>query len=114
MKPLLLALFFALFTGNVTLAQHDTRAELNIRGGTEGIFVTPGERIWIATRSGDTYYTDHVMQPWHYGYFRSEEYGLNLENTFERVLFFDDLNGFISGFIYQWFVMILQPPDRMA
>lgn len=94
------ALTFAVIAGCTAFAQHDTRAELHIRGGSEGIFVKPDESIWIATKTGDTYYTNRIDQPWHHGYFQSDEWDFNLHNTFERVLFFNDTIGFISGYIY--------------
>lgn len=97
MKPQFLTLFFALFAGNTAFAQHDSRAELNIKGGSEGIFVTSDEKIWLATSSGDTYYTDGIEQSWRPGYFQSKRLNFSLSRIFNRILFFNDRIGLISG-----------------
>jgi len=64
--------------------------------------VSPSERIWIATKAGNTYYTDKIGELWHIGPFGSfDANNLSFGKTFERVNFFDENTLMISGFIQE-------------
>jgi photosystem II stability/assembly factor-like uncharacterized protein len=93
--PLIIILLI-LFT--IGYSQKDTRAVLEIYGGTEEFCVTKSGAIWIATKTGNTYYTNDISKPWHSG-----ELNFGTESvtgkTFERASFFNSDTGFISGFI---------------
>jgi len=79
-------------------AQKDTRAIMEIYGASNEICVTKSGAIWIATKTGITYYTDNIYKNWHIGKlnFRNE---LVSGKSFERASFFNADTGFISGFI---------------
>ncbi|MFD2565008.1 WD40/YVTN/BNR-like repeat-containing protein [Aquimarina rubra] len=100
MRKLLLLLIFILplsiFSQDIYLAN------LSISGGVSEIGVSPSERIWIATKPGNTYYTDKIGELWHMGPFGSlNPNNLSFGKTFERVNFFDENTLMISGFIQE-------------
>jgi hypothetical protein len=98
MKIIISVLSFLLFTLN-SCAQKDHRALLEIRGGAEEFCISKDSTIWIATKTGDTYYTEEFNKPWKYGSFKSSDDVLSIGQTFERASFFNKDTGYISGFI---------------
>jgi len=93
------AIFIFLFLSCSNFAQKDYRALLNIRGGTSEFCISRDSTFWIATKTGDTYYSDGFDKPWHYGNFISSESEPVSGMTFERASFFNRDTGYISGFI---------------
>ena len=98
MKSLVTIIFFLLLNCH-NYAQKDYRALLNIRGGTDEFCISRDSTFWIATKTGDTYYSDGFDKPWHYGNFKSSEAEPVSGMTFERASFFNRDTGYISGFI---------------
>lgn len=96
-KNLLCGFFLSLLLTN-GFSQKDTRAVLEIQGGTEEICVTKSGAIWIATKPGNTYYTRGINESWHLGNISFDDQMVS-DKTFERVNFFNNDTGFISGFI---------------
>src|SRR5690554_6261610 len=93
---LTLILIFA--TSNL-FSQKDYRAILEIRGATEEFCISKDSTFWIATKTGDTYFSEGFDKPWKYGTFKTNEYDLVSGRTFERASFFNRDTGYISGFI---------------
>ena len=100
MRNLLLLIIFILPLS--IFSQDSYLADLPISGGVSEIGVSPSERIWIATKAGNTYYTDKIGELWHIGPFGSlDTYNIGVGKTFERVNFFDESTLMISGFIQE-------------
>ncbi len=100
MRKLLLLIIFILPLS--IFSQDSYLASLPISGGVSEIGVSPSERIWIATKAGNTYYTDKIGELWHIGPFGSfDSNNLSFGKTFERVNFFDENTLMISGFIQE-------------
>lgn len=93
-----LTLILILATSNL-FSQKDYRAILEIRGATEEFCISKDSTFWIATKTGDTYFSDGFDKPWKYGTFKTNEYDLVSGRTFERASFFNRDTGYISGFI---------------
>jgi hypothetical protein len=91
--------FIFLLLVNQNFAQKDYRALLNIRGGTSEFCISRDSTFWIATKTGDTYYSDGFEKPWHCGNFSSSESEPVSGRLFERASFFNHDTGYISGFI---------------
>lgn len=82
--------------------QDNYLANLPISGGVSEIGVSPSEKIWVATKAGNTYYTNKIGELWYIGPFGSlDAYNLSFGKTFERVNFFDENTLMISGFIQE-------------
>lgn len=58
---------FLVFTTTVLAQTKDTRAELDINGRVSEISVSPNEKIWLVTATGNTYYTQSIDSSWHEG-----------------------------------------------
>ncbi|WP_303316650.1 YCF48-related protein [Flavivirga abyssicola] len=100
MRKLLLLIIFILPLS--IFSQDSYLANLPISGGVSEIGVSPSERIWIATKAGNTYYTDKIGELWHIGPFGSfDPYNISSGKTFERINFFDENTLMISGFIQE-------------
>ncbi|MBN2596638.1 MAG: hypothetical protein JXR82_07645 [Marinifilaceae bacterium] len=91
-------LILIIATSNL-FAQKDYRAILEIRGATEEFCISKDSTFWIATKTGDTYFSEGFDKPWKYGTFKTNEYDLVSGRTFERASFFNRDTGYISGFI---------------
>lgn len=89
-----------LFLNSLSFAQQDFKAILNIKGDSE-FNISQDSTIWIASRTGATYYTNHFRQPWKYGNFRDDKGEFNVGQTFERASFFNKNIGYISGYIQE-------------
>lgn len=97
-----LFLLLILFLPFSTFSQDAYLANLPISGGVSEIGISPSERIWIATKAGNTYYTNKIGELWHIGPFGSfDPYHIGSGKTFERVNFFDENTLMISGFIQE-------------
>ncbi len=92
-----LFLLIILFVPLIILGQDNYLANLSVNGGVSEIGISPSEKIWIATKSGNTYYTNEIGRLWHIGPFGSNNFSLG--NIFERINFFDENTLMISGFI---------------
>lgn len=100
MRKLFLLLVFILPLS--IFSQDSYLANLPISGGVSEIGISPSERIWIATKAGNTYYTNKIGKLWHIGPFGSfDPYHIGSGKTFERVNFFDENTLMISGFIQE-------------
>jgi hypothetical protein len=81
--------------------QSDYWARLSISGGVSELGISPSEKIWVATKAGNTYYTNKIGDLWHFGPLGTKN---PLSNTssgiFERVSFFSEDILMISGFIH--------------
>lgn len=94
---LLIILFPVLLFG-----QKDYRARLPISGGFSEIGISPSEKIWIATKAGNVYYSNNIDSLWHLGPFGSLDiYSSGIGETFERINFFTEdilmISGYMSG-----------------
>lgn len=87
-----------LFVSIVSFSQEDYLAELQIRGVVSELGVSPSERIWIATKPGNTYYTDSINGIWHFGPLQPK--GITGGGIFERINFFSENMLMISGYIH--------------
>jgi hypothetical protein len=95
MKKFLL-LFIFLF--NLGFGQEEYLANLPIRGGVSEIGISPSERLWIATKPGNTYYADSIQGLWRFGPLRPK--GFISGGIYERVNFFSEDTLMISGYIH--------------
>lgn len=81
--------------------QSDYWARLSISGGVSELGISPSEKIWVATKAGNTYYTNKIGDLWYFGPLGTKN---PLSNTsrgiFERVSFFSEDILMISGFIH--------------
>lgn len=81
--------------------QSDYCARLSISGGVSELGISPSEKIWVATKAGNTYYTNKIGDLWYFGPLGTKN---PLSNTsrgiFERVSFFSEDILMISGFIH--------------
>lgn len=98
MKPICTTILFLFFFFQV-FPQKDYRALLKMRGGTSEFNISKDSTFWIATKTGDTYYSDGFGKPWHYGNFKTSELEPISGRLFERASFFNRDTGYISGFI---------------
>lgn len=99
MKNLFLLLI--LFLHFSSFSQHSYLANLPISGGVSEIGISPSERIWIATKAGNTYYTDKIGDLWHFGPLGTKDpLSISSRGIFERVSFFSEDILMISGFIH--------------
>lgn len=86
----------------IAFSQNRFLAKLPVRGGVSEIGVSPSEKIWIATSSGNTFFTQKIGELWHIGPYGSfDPYHLSSGMTFERVNFFDEDTLMISGFLQE-------------
>lgn len=79
----------------------DRRAELDIQGRVNEISVSPGEKIWLVTAIGKTYFTDNIDSNWHYGkpiFHSNDELGLG-DPHLERISFFNKDTAILTGYI---------------
>ncbi|MBC3846807.1 hypothetical protein H8K90_10485 [Winogradskyella echinorum] len=99
MRKLLLLLIFILPL--TIFSQDEYLANLPISGGVSEIGVSPSEKIWIATKAGNTYYTDKIGDLWHFGPLGTKDpLSISSRGIFERVSFFSEDILMISGFIH--------------
>ena len=95
MKKFLLLLFLV---STISFGQKEYLADLPIRGAVSEIGISPSEKLWLATKTGNTYYTDSIHGLWHLGPLQPKEiYG---GGTYERVNFFSEDTLMISGYIH--------------
>jgi hypothetical protein len=84
------------------IAQNRFAAKLPIRGGTEGFAISGNEKIWIATKTGNTYFTEKLGKLWHFGNFGSKnKMDIISGQTFDRINYINDSILIISGFIQE-------------
>lgn len=95
MKKIPLFLFFISFVG---FCQEDYLADLSIRGAVSELGVSPSEKLWVATKPGNTYYADSINALWHFGPLQPK--GITGGGIFERVNFFSEDTLMISGYIH--------------
>ena len=79
----------------------DRRAELDIQGRVKEISVSPNEKIWIVTATGNIYYTDNIDSNWHYGnpiFEKEDDFNLN-SPTLDRISFFNKDTAIMTGYI---------------
>jgi hypothetical protein len=82
--------------------QNDYWARLSITGKVSELGISPSEKIWVATKAGNVYYTKQIGELWHIGPFGSlNPFNFSTGNTFERVNFFSEDTLMISGFIQE-------------
>lgn len=99
MRKLFLLLIFILPL--TIFSQDNYLANLPLRGVISEIGISPSEKIWIATKTGNTYYTNKIGDLWHLGPLGTKD-PLSITNSgiFERVSFFSEDILMISGFIH--------------
>ena len=101
MKKTLYVLIILLFPMTV-FGQSDQWARLSISGVFSELGISPSEEIWVATKTGNVYYTKQIGELWHFGSFGSKDPNkFSTGNTFERVNFFSEDTLMISGFIQE-------------
>lgn len=89
-----------LFAFSTLFAQKDYRAELYISGRFDDFAVLPNGKIYVATSVGMTYYTDRVGDSWKIGPISTPENFFYRGEHMERVSFFNDSIGIISGYLH--------------
>jgi hypothetical protein len=81
--------------------QSDYWARLSISGGVSELGVSPSEKIWVATKAGNTYYTNKIGDLWYFGSLGTKNpLSIKSNGIFERVNFFSEDILMISGFIH--------------
>ena len=101
MKNRISILILAIIIPVFGIAQDKYTARLPIRGGTEGFAISKNEEIWIATKTGNTYFTKKLGELWHFGSFGSKNETDILSNqTFDRINYVNDSILIISGYIF--------------
>lgn len=96
-----LFLLLILFLPFSTFSQNAYLANLPISGGVSEIGISPSERIWIATKAGNTYYTNKIGDLWHFGPLGTKDpLSIDFGGTFERINFFSEKIIMISGYIH--------------
>ncbi len=99
MKKLFLILI--LFLSLSSFSQDTYLADLPISGGISELGISPSEKIWIATKAGNTYYTNKIGDLWHFGPLGTKDPLSSISSgIFERVSFFSEDILMISGFIH--------------
>ena len=97
-KLFLLITFFLPLT---IYSQDSYIANLPISGGVSEIGVSPSEKLWIATKAGNTYYTEKIGELWSFGSLGTKKpFSISNNGIFERVSFFSEDVLMISGFIH--------------
>ncbi len=96
--PIKLIITMVFITTNL-IAQKDYKAILKIRGAAEELCISKDSTFWIATKTGDTYYSNGFNKDWKYGSFKTNDFDIAIGQTFERASFFNRDTGYISGFI---------------
>ncbi len=91
-------LLLFLFLSNLGFTQEEYLANLPIRGTVSEIGISPSEKLWIATKPGNTYYTDSIQGLWHFGSLQPK--GITGGGIYERVNFFSEDTLMISGYIH--------------
>jgi len=94
----ILTLLLAIFACSQT---KDRRAELHIEGRVNEISVSPDEKIWLVTATGNTYFTDNIDLNWHYGkplFESTNEFGVGDPNL-SRISFFNKDTAIMTGYI---------------
>ena len=100
MKKILHILIF-LFIPLIFLGQDDYRARLSISGGVSELGISPSEKIWVATKAGNTYYTNKIGDLWYFGPLGAKDpLSITSNGIFERINFFSDDILMISGFMH--------------
>lgn len=95
-------LLFIIFILPISIFSQDSSlANLPISGAISEIGVSPSEKIWLATKAGNTYYTDKIGELWSFGPFGTKDpLSMDFGGTFERVNFFSEKIMMISGYIH--------------
>ncbi|TCI93624.1 WD40/YVTN/BNR-like repeat-containing protein [Tenacibaculum sp. M341] len=95
-------LLFIIFILPLSIFSQDSYlANLPISGAISEIGVSPSEKIWLATKAGNTYYTDKIGELWSFGPFGTKDpLSMGGRGTFERVNFFTEKIIMISGYIH--------------
>ena len=84
------------------LGQEEYLSRLSISGGVSELGISPSEEIWVATKTGNVYYSKQMGELWHIGPFGSlDPYKFSSGKTFERLNFFSEDTMMISGFIQE-------------
>ncbi|WP_128755184.1 WD40/YVTN/BNR-like repeat-containing protein [Aquimarina sediminis] len=97
-KIFLVIVFFLTFS---SFCQDMYLEDVPIRGSVSELGISPSEKIWIATKAGNTYYTNKVGDLWHFGPIGTKDpLSITSSGTFERVSFFSEDILMISGFIH--------------
>ncbi|MFT6319636.1 MAG: hypothetical protein ACJAT4_000553 [Granulosicoccus sp.] len=101
MKQLLFTIGLTVFFQTASIfSQNDYRAEISINGGFDDYAITPSGKFYIATKTGMTYYTESLSAPWKFGPIKANEELFGGEHM-ERVSFFNDSIGIISGYLHK-------------
>jgi hypothetical protein len=96
-----LLLLITLILPLTIFGQDSYLANLPISGGISEIGVSPSEKIWLATKAGNTYYTDNIDKLWSFGPLGTKDpLSTGFGGTFERVNFFSEKIMMISGYIH--------------
>ncbi|MFA6246681.1 MAG: YCF48-related protein [Mucilaginibacter sp.] len=98
MRKTLTLLFFLLPWVSV-FCQDKYSARLPVRGWVTELGISPSEEIWIATKAGNVYFTNHIGNTWGIGPYGSLDGLGGISETFERINFFSEDTLMISGFI---------------
>lgn len=79
----------------------DTRALLQFYGGLNEISVSPDEKIWLTSGSGNTFFTNSIDSNWHYGPSLAKENKGNVlySPNLDRISFFNSDTAIITGYI---------------
>ncbi|KXX70477.1 hypothetical protein AVL50_08955 [Flammeovirga sp. SJP92] len=85
-----------------SFSQEEYLSRLSLAGTVSEFAVSPSEEIWVATSSGNVYYTKGVGKLWHLGPFGSLEYNPYQHRTkdeFKRIYFISEDKMMISGYL---------------
>ena len=89
-----------IFLPLTVFGQEEYLSRLSITGGISELGVSPSEEVWVASKSGDVYYTKQIDELWHIVTLGSlDPYSFSSGKIFERVNFFSEDTLMISGYI---------------
>lgn len=79
----------------------DRRAKLDILGRVNEISISPDDRIWLTTATGNLYYSENIDSDWHNGpaLFQSNAELIFNQPHFERISFFNKDTAILTGYI---------------
>lgn len=100
MKTNLFYTLITLFLAFSGFAQEEYLANLNIHGRYESMTINNNEEVWIATATGNTYYTKGWGELWHMGPLGDPDpMAYSGNNNFDRINFLSDDILLVSGWI---------------
>lgn len=81
--------------------EKDKRAELEIKGGFSEISVSPDEKLWLTTSTGNMYFTPIIDSNWHYSkslFIDESKLSMGMPRL-ERISFFNENKAIMTGYI---------------